>query len=79
MTPFLEVRRLWHRYASSDWTLQDIDFSLEAGQLLGLLALLFTGFAVMPVGRENQNHQRHQQQGQPSHLGRQKHENIKES
>ena len=37
LTPFLEVRRLWHRYASSDWTLQDIDFSLEAGQLLGLL------------------------------------------
>ena len=37
LAPFLEVKELWHRYASSDWTLQNIDFSLETGQLLGLL------------------------------------------
>ena len=37
MAPFLEVQELWHRYGSSSWTLQNIDFSLESGQLLGLL------------------------------------------
>ena len=37
MAPFLEVKELWHRYGSSTWTLQNIDFSLKSGQLLGLL------------------------------------------
>lgn len=37
LAPFLEVQELWHRYGSSSWTLQNIDFSLESGQLLGLL------------------------------------------
>ena len=37
LAPFLEVKELWHRYGSSGWTLQNIDFSLESGQLLGLL------------------------------------------
>ena len=37
LAPFLEVKELWHRYGSSGLTLQNIDFSLESGQLLGLL------------------------------------------
>jgi len=37
LAPFLEVKELWHRYGSSTWTLQNIDFSLKSGQLLGLL------------------------------------------
>jgi iron(III) transport system ATP-binding protein len=33
----LSVEHLWHRYPASDWSLRDITFDLEEGQLLGLL------------------------------------------
>lgn len=34
---FLEVNQLWHSYRPGEWSLRDISFGLEAGQLLGLL------------------------------------------
>jgi len=37
LTPFLDVHKLWHRYQTSEWSLQNISFQLPAGQLLGLL------------------------------------------
>ena len=34
---FLEVKQLWHSYRPGEWSLQDISFGLEPGQLMGLL------------------------------------------
>ena len=37
LAPFLDVQQLWHRYRAAEWSLQDISFGLESGELLGLL------------------------------------------
>lgn len=34
---FLRSEHLWHRYQREEWSLQDISFDLDKGQLLGLL------------------------------------------
>ena len=58
----VEVRGLWHRYASTnpDWTLQGIDLTLQPGELVGLLGpsgcgkttllRLIAGFEVPSLG-----------------------------
>lgn len=58
----MEVRGLWHRYASTnpDWTLQGIDLTLHPGELVGLLGpsgcgkttllRLIAGFEVPSLG-----------------------------